>query len=143
MHLVHQPLYTFDESGKLCSYSSVEFHFPIFAAFIPEVLFEGFRLDDLSLRKGSQSQGKSEDGSCEDKTFHHVKKSFPSQVERSLPRFTGSVILGLFFSHSVLCNRTRTKGGSTMIGVEFRTLLKAVSPTANVAAFLLFPRLCA
>ena len=29
-----------------------------------------------------------------------------------------------------------------MIGVEFRTLLNAVSPTANVAAFLLLPRLC-
>ncbi len=29
-----------------------------------------------------------------------------------------------------------------MIGVEFNTLLSAVSPTANVAAFLLFPRLC-
>ena len=28
-----------------------------------------------------------------------------------------------------------------MIGVEFSTLLNAVSPTANVAAFLLFPRL--
>lgn len=29
-----------------------------------------------------------------------------------------------------------------MIGVEFSTLLSAVSPTAIVAAFLLFPRLC-
>ena len=59
-----------------------------------------------------------------------------------IPRFTGSVILGLRFSHSVCCNRTRTRGGSTIIGVELSTLLSAVSPTASVAAFLLFPRLC-
>ena len=59
-----------------------------------------------------------------------------------IPRFTGSVILGLCLSHSVCCNRTRIKGGSTIMGVELSTLLSAVSPTASVAAFLLFPRLC-
>ena len=60
-----------------------------------------------------------------------------------LPRLTGNTILGLCFSQFVLCNRTSTKGGNTMIGVEFSTLLNAVSPTANVAAFLLFPKLWA
>ena len=50
-------------------------------------------------------------------------------------------ILGLLLSHWVCCSRTRTKGGSTMIGVAFNTRLKAVSPTAIIAAFLLFPRL--
>ncbi len=59
-----------------------------------------------------------------------------------IPRFTGSVILGLWLSHFVCCNRTRTNGGSTIIGVELSTRLSAVSPTASVAAFLLFPRLC-
>ena len=59
-----------------------------------------------------------------------------------IPRFTGSVILGLCLSHSVCCRRTNAKGGRTMMGVELRTLLSAVSPTASVAAFLLFPRLC-
>lgn len=59
-----------------------------------------------------------------------------------MPRLTGSVTPGLLFIHSVRCNRTRIKGGSAMTGVELRTRLKAVSPTANVAAFLLFPRLC-
>lgn len=59
-----------------------------------------------------------------------------------VPRFTGSVILGLRFNHSVRCNRTKTKGGSAITGVELSTLLSAVSPTASVAAFLLFPRLC-
>ena len=62
--------------------------------------------------------------------------------EVCLPKFTGSVILGLCLSHCVRCNRTRIRGGSTMIGVELSTLLRAVSPTAIVAAFLLFPRLC-
>lgn len=57
------------------------------------------------------------------------------------PRFTGRVILGLCLSHSVCCRRTRIKGGRTIIGVELSTRLNAVSPTANVAAFLLFPRL--
>ena len=58
------------------------------------------------------------------------------------PRFTGRVNFGLCLSHSACCSRTRTKGGSTIIGVELSTLLSAVSPTASVAAFLLFPRLC-
>lgn len=64
------------------------------------------------------------------------------QVIRYIPKFTGNTILGLLFNHRVSCNRTKIKGGNTMIGVELSTLLNAVSPTANVAAFLLFPRLC-
>lgn len=71
-----------------------------------------------------------------------ARGSAKMEVVSISPRFTGSVILGLRFSHSVCCNRTRTKGGSTIIGVELSTLLSAVSPTASVAAFLLFPRLC-
>ena len=58
------------------------------------------------------------------------------------PRFIGSVILGRCLNHSVCCRRTRINGGSTIIGVELSTRLNAVSPTASVAAFLLFPRLC-
>lgn len=48
---------------------------------------------------------------------------------------------GLLLNQSVCCSRTRINGGSTIIGVAFSTRLKAVSPTANVAAFLLFPKL--
>ena len=60
----------------------------------------------------------------------------------NLPKLTGSTIRGRAFNHSVVCNLTRTNGGRTMIGVEFRTRLIAVSPTASIAAFLLLPRLC-
>lgn len=64
-------------------------------------------------------------------------------IYTNLPKLIGSTIRGRVFSHSVFCNLTRTKGGRTMIGVEFKTRLIAVSPTASVAAFLLLPRLCA
>ena len=73
--------------------------------------------------------------------FLLVKTLYPSR-KCCIPKFTGSVNFGLCLSHSVCCSRTRTKGGSTIIGVELSTLLRAVSPTAIVAAFLLFPRLC-
>lgn len=56
------------------------------------------------------------------------------------PKLTGMVQPGLFFSHPC-CSFTKTNGGITMIGVAFITLLNAVSPTASIAAFLLFPRL--
>jgi len=52
----------------------------------------------------------------------------------------GMVILGRCFSHSVRCNRTRTSGGRTMMGVAFNTRLRAVSPTASFAAVLLLPK---
>ena len=60
----------------------------------------------------------------------------------TIPRLTGRVMRGLLLSQSVCCSRTKIKGGSTMIGVALNTRLNAVSPTANVAAFLLFPKLC-
>ena len=59
-----------------------------------------------------------------------------------VPKLTGSVSCGLLISHSVLCNLTNTNAGTAITGVEFNTRLNAVSPTASVAAFLLFPRLC-
>ena len=62
---------------------------------------------------------------------------------KHIPRFTGSIILGLCFSHSFLCNLININGGIAMTGVEFSTRLRAVSPTASVAAFLLLPKLCA
>ena len=66
-------------------------------------------------------------------------KQAPAQ---HLPRFTGRVNLGLALSHSIRCNLTKIKGGIAITGVEFSTRLSAVSPTASVAAFRLFPRLC-
>ena len=62
-------------------------------------------------------------------------------LQHCLPKFTGRTILGLLLSHCARCNRTKAKAGMAITGVEFSTLLKAVSPTASVAAFLLFPRL--
>lgn len=53
----------------------------------------------------------------------------------------GNTALGLFLSHCVCCSRTRSKAGITITGVELSTRLRAVSPTASVAAFLLFPKL--
>ena len=61
----------------------------------------------------------------------------------SIPKLTGSVSRGLLISHSVLCNLTNANAGIAITGVELNTRLNAVSPTARVAAFLLFPRLCA
>ena len=66
----------------------------------------------------------------------------PSQnFQNRLPKLTGKTIRGRRFNHFVSCSLTKIKGGTTIIGVEFNTLLNAVSDTANVAAFLLFPRL--
>ena len=59
-----------------------------------------------------------------------------------IPRFTGSTIRGRLASHFVRCSRTRMSGGITIIGVAFSTRETAVSPTANVAALRLLPKLC-
>lgn len=123
-------------------YSSIEFYLSIFSALIPELLFQRLRRDCLSLGKSGQGERQGEDGRGEDQACVQISHKSPIGQQSSLPKFAGSVILGLRFSHSVCCNRTRIKGGSTMIGVELSTLLSAVSPTASVAAFLLFPRLC-
>ena len=69
-----------------------------------------------------------------------AKGSANRLVVRIRPRLTGRVSLGFFFSHSCFCNRTKIRGGMTMIGELFNTLLRAVSETARVAAFLLLPK---
>jgi hypothetical protein len=61
-------------------------------------------------------------------------------VPKIKPKLIGNVSLGFFFSHSCFCSRTSIKGGITIIGELFKTLLRAVSETASVAAFLLFPK---
>lgn len=66
---------------------------------------------------------------------------FGMWISHYLPKLTGRTILGLAFNHWVCCSRTKIKGGSTIIGVAFRTLLRAVSPTAKTPAFLLLPKL--
>ena len=56
------------------------------------------------------------------------------------PKLTGKVSLGFLLSHSCFWSRTRIRGGMTMMGELFKTLLRAVSDTARVAAFLLLPK---
>ena len=62
-------------------------------------------------------------------------------VVKISPRFVGRTKRGFRFSHSIFCNCTSATAGMTITGELFKTRLKAVSLTARVAAFLLFPRL--
>lgn len=141
VNLLNLRLCTWHRRRKVRLYSSIEFHFPIFATFFPELLFQRLRRNCLSLGESGQSERESKDGSCEDQACFCISHRVLIGRQCRIPRFTGSVIFGLRFSHSVCCNRTKIKGGSTMMGVELSTLLRAVSPTASVAAFLLLPRL--
>lgn len=123
--------------------ASIELDFPILASPLPETLFQLHGIYSLSLRKDRQRQRQCENGRGQYESYpSFVSGDSCAKRMGGIPRFSGSVNRGLLFNHSVLCILTSTSAGSTMIGVELKIRLSAVSPTANVAAFLLFPRLC-
>lgn len=62
-------------------------------------------------------------------------------VAKMRARLTGVTAQGLDINQRFCCSLTKIRAGRTITGVELSTLLTAVSPTAIVAAFRLFPRL--
>lgn len=145
----------------------IEFHLPVPASSVPKVLLQRPRLHLLPLGERSQRQGQGEYRGCENQpyvpavshAFQFLLAGFPLPLStlafpwhgssfppclqrlRNIPRLMGNTSLGRCFNHSVRCNRTRIRGGKIIFGVAFSTRDSAVSPTANVAAFLLFPNL--